>query len=177
MRNFTISKNEILNHYSSIIMKIQRFLSLFILMNLSFMVVITSYSIHYTKLYELLHNTLIVVTSDHGMPFPRIKGQIYEEGFHIPFIVYWKGIVLPGRVIDDFVNFPDVAPTFMEVARITSYNVCYTKLLRNGFVNLSVFDVTGRKIKDLANGIMAAGKYNVPIASDKIGGTGVYMFV
>lgn len=64
----------------------------------------------------LLDNTLIVVTSDHGMPFPRVKGQIYEEGFHVPFIVYWKGVVQPGRLIDDFVSFPDVAPTFMEVA-------------------------------------------------------------
>ena len=62
----------------------------------------------------LLDNTLILVTSDHGMPFPRIKGQIYEEGFHVPLIAYWKGVVQPGRVIEDFVNFPDVAPTIME---------------------------------------------------------------
>lgn len=64
----------------------------------------------------LLDDTLIVVTSDHGMPFPRVKGQIYEEGFHIPMIVYWKGVVQPGRRIKDFVSFPDVAPTFIQVA-------------------------------------------------------------
>ena len=64
----------------------------------------------------LLENTLIVVTSDHGMPFPRVKGQIYEEGFHVPLIAYWKGVIQPGRTVDDFVSFPDVAPTFMEVA-------------------------------------------------------------
>ncbi|QBG47297.1 heparan N-sulfatase [Verrucomicrobia bacterium S94] len=62
----------------------------------------------------LLENTLILVTSDHGMPFPRIKGQIYEEGFHVPLVAYWKGVVKPGRIIDDFVSFPDVAPTIME---------------------------------------------------------------
>ncbi len=45
----------------------------------------------------LLDNTLILVTSDHGMPFPRIKGQIYEEGFHVPLIAYWKGVIQPGR--------------------------------------------------------------------------------
>lgn len=39
----------------------------------------------------MLENTMIVVTSDHGMPFPRIKGQIYEEGFHVPFIVSLEG--------------------------------------------------------------------------------------
>lgn len=63
----------------------------------------------------LLDNTLVVITSDHGMPFPRIKGQVYEEGFHVPLIIYWKGKIAPGRVVEDFVSFPDLAPTFMEV--------------------------------------------------------------
>ncbi len=64
----------------------------------------------------LMENTLIIVTSDHGMPFPRVKGQIYEEGFHVPLVAYWKGVIQPGRTVDDFVNFPDVAPILMEVA-------------------------------------------------------------
>jgi len=69
----------------------------------------------------LLENTLIIVTSDHGMPFPRIKGQLYEEGVHIPMIAYWKGVIQPGRVIDDFVNFPDVAPTIMEAVGLPKH--------------------------------------------------------
>ena len=32
----------------------------------------------------LLDNTLVVVTSDHGMPFPRVKGQAYEPSNHVP---------------------------------------------------------------------------------------------
>ncbi|MEX0322871.1 MAG: sulfatase [Puniceicoccaceae bacterium] len=64
----------------------------------------------------LLDNTLILVTSDHGMPFPRVKGQIYEEGFHVPLIAYWKGVIEPGRRIEDFVSFPDIAPTLMKIA-------------------------------------------------------------
>ena len=64
----------------------------------------------------LLDNTLIVFTSDHGMAFPRVKGQIFEHGIHVPFIAWWKGVIQPGRVVEDFINFPDVAPTFMEVA-------------------------------------------------------------
>lgn len=67
-----------------------------------------------------LENTLIVVTSDNGMPFPRIKGQAYEYSNHLPLAMMWKGqIVNPGRVIDDFVNFTDIAPTFLDVARIS----------------------------------------------------------
>lgn len=66
-----------------------------------------------------LENTLIVVTSDNGMPFPRIKGQAYEYSNHLPLAIMWKGrIISPGRIIDDFVNFTDIAPTFLEVAGI-----------------------------------------------------------
>lgn len=64
-----------------------------------------------------LENTLIVVTSDNGMPFPRVKGNAYELSNHLPLAVMWpKGIKNPGRVIDDYVSFIDFAPTFIEVA-------------------------------------------------------------
>lgn len=63
-----------------------------------------------------LDNTVIVVTSDHGMPFPRVKGQIYEQGFHIPLAVRWGRAAKPGRVVDDFINVRDYAPTFLELA-------------------------------------------------------------
>jgi arylsulfatase A-like enzyme len=64
----------------------------------------------------LLDNTIIIATSDHGMPFPRVKGQIYDDGFHIPFAVRWGDKVKPDRVVTDFITFPDLAPTLMEVA-------------------------------------------------------------
>jgi arylsulfatase A-like enzyme len=63
-----------------------------------------------------LDNTFILVTSDHGMPFPRVKGQIYEHGFHIPLAVRWGKNMAAGRTIDDFINTRDFAPTFMELA-------------------------------------------------------------
>jgi len=66
-----------------------------------------------------LENTIIVVTSDNGMPFPRVKGHVYEHDNHLPLAIMWKaGIVSPGRVIDDFVSFIDFAPTFFEAAAI-----------------------------------------------------------
>jgi N-sulfoglucosamine sulfohydrolase len=65
----------------------------------------------------LLDNTLIVVTADNGMPFPRVKGQEYELSNHLPLAIRWpKGIRNPGRVIDDYVSFIDFAPTFIELA-------------------------------------------------------------
>jgi N-sulfoglucosamine sulfohydrolase len=66
-----------------------------------------------------LDNTLIVVTADNGMPFPRIKGQEYELSNHLPLAIMWKnGIRKPGRTIDDYVSFIDFAPTFIEVAEL-----------------------------------------------------------
>jgi len=62
-----------------------------------------------------LDNTLIIVTSDHGMPFPRCKGYAYEDSNHIPLAIRWpSGMNKAGRVIDDFVNFTDIAATILD---------------------------------------------------------------
>lgn len=64
-----------------------------------------------------LESTIVLVTADNGMPFPRIKGQEYELSNHLPLAIMWKnGIEKPGRVVDDPVSFIDFAPTFIEVA-------------------------------------------------------------
>jgi len=66
-----------------------------------------------------LDNTIIVATSDHGMPFPRAKGQAYEHSNHIPLAIRWsKGIRDPGRKVNALVNFTDFAPTFLQAAQI-----------------------------------------------------------
>jgi arylsulfatase A-like enzyme len=63
-----------------------------------------------------LDRTLVIVTSDHGMPFPRVKGQIFEDGFHLPLAMRWGQGIKSGRVIEDFVNVRDLAPTYLELA-------------------------------------------------------------
>ena len=68
----------------------------------------------------LLDNTLVIVTGDHGMPFPRGKGNAGELPNHVPLAVMWKGgIIKPGRTIEDFVSFIDVAPTLVEIAGLS----------------------------------------------------------
>jgi hypothetical protein len=65
----------------------------------------------------LLANTLVIVTSDHGMPFPRGKGNTGELSNHVPLVAMWpKGIAKPGRTVRDYVSFIDFAPTFIELA-------------------------------------------------------------
>ena len=69
----------------------------------------------------MLEDTLVIATSDHGMPFPRVKGQIYDDGFHVPLAVRWGRRIIPGRTVTDFVTFPDLAPTLLEIAGLKSH--------------------------------------------------------
>jgi N-sulfoglucosamine sulfohydrolase len=78
---------------------------------------------HVARMLDLLQvrgqldNTLVIVTSDHGMPFPRAKGNAYEASNHVPLAILWKGrIQAPGRTIDDYMSFVDLAPTIIEAA-------------------------------------------------------------
>ncbi|MDR1103043.1 MAG: sulfatase [Tannerella sp.] len=67
----------------------------------------------------LLENTIFVITSDNGMPFPRSKANNYEYANHMPLAVCWKGgIRNPGRTVEDYISFIDYAPTFLDVAGV-----------------------------------------------------------
>jgi arylsulfatase A len=71
--------------------------------------------------------TLILFTSDNGTD-KRItsrwrgrdvtggKGTITDEGTRVPFIASWPGVIEPGRVSDELIDFSDVLPTIVEVA-------------------------------------------------------------
>jgi N-sulfoglucosamine sulfohydrolase len=63
-----------------------------------------------------LDNTLVLMTSDNGMPFPRCKSNIYDTGVRMPLAVRWPGTIKAGRTVDDFVSYTDFAPTFLAVA-------------------------------------------------------------
>lgn len=63
----------------------------------------------------LEENTLILFTTDHGLPFPRAKGSLYDPGLEIAFIVRypargWTG----GRVQGELLSNVDVVPTLLE---------------------------------------------------------------
>jgi uncharacterized sulfatase len=67
-----------------------------------------------------LDNTLIVVTSDNGMPFPRAKCNLYSSGTRMPLAIRWGARVKPGRVVEDMVSLCDLAPTFLAAAGISA---------------------------------------------------------
>lgn len=77
-------------------------------------------------------NTLIIFSSDNGPHrenggdpeffnsngiYRGIKRDLYEGGIRVPFIVNWKGTVLPG-VTDRVTALWDLYPTFLELAGI-----------------------------------------------------------
>lgn len=63
-----------------------------------------------------LANTLVIVTGDNGMPFPRAKCNLHDSGTRMPFAVCWPANVRGGRVVDDLISFTDIAPTLLEAA-------------------------------------------------------------
>ena len=117
--------------------------------------------------YGELENTLIVVTGDNGMPFPRCKANNYDTGVRVPFAVRWgSGIRKPGRVLDDFVSFTDLAPTFLELAGLEIPGV----MTGRSFANLLKSEREG--ITDGTNrGFVLHGKErHVPGQEDNMGG-------
>lgn len=91
------------------------------------------------KLAEIgqLENTLIVVTSDNGMSFPRIKGQAYEYANHLPLAMMWpNGIQSPGRKIENYISFIDFAPTFLEIAGIDRQKSTMQSITGNSLVSI-----------------------------------------
>ena len=63
-----------------------------------------------------LDNTIVVMTGDHGMPFPRCKSNNYDSGARVPLAIRWPSKVKAGTVVNDFVSLVDVAPTFYQAA-------------------------------------------------------------
>ena len=66
----------------------------------------------------LLDSTLVVASGDHGMPgVPHGKCELHDHGTAVPLVARVPGGT-PGRIVDDFVSLPELAPTFLEVAGV-----------------------------------------------------------
>ena len=65
-----------------------------------------------------LENTLVIVTSDNGMPFPRAKANCYEYGIHMPLAISWQNEISPKRTISDLIGFVDITATILEAAQV-----------------------------------------------------------
>ncbi|HOW63986.1 MAG TPA: sulfatase [Candidatus Paceibacterota bacterium] len=74
--------------------------------------------LHKLEVSGELDRTLVVISGDHGMPgVPGGKCNLYDFGVGVALIAAGPGIQ-GGRVVDDFINLMDLAPTFLEAAGV-----------------------------------------------------------
>jgi arylsulfatase A-like enzyme len=74
-------------------------------------------------------NTIIAISGDHGAPgFPHGKCNLYDFGTRVPLVLSGPGIK-GGRVVDDFVTLPDLAPTFLDAGKIKPPGVMTARTL------------------------------------------------
>ena len=109
--------------------------SILFVMRYTIKFVITSYSIHYTKLYDLKQ------CMDPEVPLNIVEmGLIYgidvndNNDVNIKMTMTTQGCPLHETLVQDATRYVKKVPGVNNVkVRITSYNVCYTKLLRNHY--------------------------------------------
>ena len=66
-----------------------------------------------------LDNTLIIVMSDNGRPFPHSKTRVNDRGMKTPFVIYWPGnVATKPQISNSLISVIDIAPTILEVAGI-----------------------------------------------------------
>jgi len=87
-----------------------------------------------------LDNTLVVISGDNGMPFPRCKSNLYDMGTNVPLAVRWGARVKGGRVVEDFISLSDLAPTFLEAAGLKPT----TDMTARSFLNILTSRKSGR---------------------------------
>src|SRR5947207_12788544 len=66
----------------------------------------------------LADNTLVICTTDHGIAFPRMKGNLTDHGIGVMLIMRGPGGFTGGKVYDALVSHIDIFPTICDLLRI-----------------------------------------------------------
>jgi N-sulfoglucosamine sulfohydrolase len=66
-------------------------------------------------------NTIIVFLSDHGMPLPFAKTQLYHHSSRTPLMIRWPGVTKDGAVDEEhLISTVDLLPTILDMLGIAS---------------------------------------------------------
>jgi len=65
-------------------------------------------------------NTIVIITSDNGMPFPYAKANCNEFGIHMPLAISWKDRAPGGRISARLVSLIDLTATIHEATGISA---------------------------------------------------------
>jgi N-sulfoglucosamine sulfohydrolase len=63
---------------------------------------------------ELTDDTLLIVTTDHGIAMPRAKCSLYDPGLEILLMLRWPGVIEEGVHYDDLISNVDLLPTVLQ---------------------------------------------------------------
>ncbi len=66
----------------------------------------------------LAGNTLVICTTDHGIAFPRMKGNLTDHGIGVMLIMRGSGGFTGGKVSDSLVSHIDLFPTICDLLQI-----------------------------------------------------------
>ena len=66
----------------------------------------------------LAEETLVICTTDHGIPFPLMKGSLTDHGIGVMLIMRGPGGFTGGKVSDALVSQIDIFPTLCELLEI-----------------------------------------------------------
>ena len=63
-----------------------------------------------------MDNTVVMFMSDHGMPLPFAKTQLYHHSTHTPWMVRWPGVTKAGSVDKQhMISAVDFLPTILDI--------------------------------------------------------------
>ncbi len=68
---------------------------------------------------KIAGNTLVVMTADHGIPYPGAKWSVRKAGIEIPLILYQPGTVFAGgKTFEALMSNIDVLPTLLDYLEV-----------------------------------------------------------
>ena len=74
--------------------------------------------INLLKKKNLYENTIIVFTTDHGIPFPRAKGTLYDSGIETCLIISYPKLNIKNKKFSELITNIDILPTLLDFAKI-----------------------------------------------------------
>ena len=102
-------------------------------------------------------DTLVIFTTDHGIPFPRAKGSLYDSGLRVALIARMPEVIAEGAVCDALLSNVDLLPTVLDLAGVEADLSAV-----NGKSFAPVLDGSVEEINEEVRGEFVGGESYVP---------------
>ncbi len=65
-------------------------------------------------------NTIVIFTTDHGLPLPRAKCDLHDAGLEAALILRWPQALAANRSCSELLSGVDLMPTLLQLADVTA---------------------------------------------------------